>query len=221
MCFAFWVFIFLSALVFRSSNQVSLIIQYIHRFLSRAIIKKPKSKMPRLPITNLHCSIGIFNIKIPNSGFIYGLSGPSISYSVSHGLNVTFESLKNSKKATFFSSTAKRRISEAKKLVLLPRSFKKDSIIWYFFVVLRALRSESKTVLISVNQCLIKLKNYSQTRNYTDLHRKRVIDRMTGLTKGFRINYRVYPVISSKKSCFYPFFSKISVYLRSSAVKNF
>jgi len=38
-----------------------------------------------------------------------------------------------------------------------------------------------------------------------DLHRKRDIDRITGLTKGFPINYQVHPVILSKNSCFSPF----------------
>jgi len=39
-----------------------------------------------------------FQSKIPNSGFFYGLSGPSIYYSVSHGLNVTYEFFKKVKK---------------------------------------------------------------------------------------------------------------------------
>jgi hypothetical protein len=35
--------------------------------------------------------------------------------------------------------------------------------------------------------------------------RKLFIDRITGLTKGFPINYQVHPVILSKISCFSPF----------------
>jgi len=42
-------------------------------------------------------------------------------------------------------------------------------------------------------------------RDLQDLHRKRDIDRITGLTKGFPINYQVHPVILSKNSCFSPF----------------
>jgi hypothetical protein len=37
-------------------------------------------------------------------------------------------------------------------------------------------------------------------RDLQDLHRNRVIDRITGLTKGFPINYQVHPVILSTLS---------------------
>jgi hypothetical protein len=79
------------------------IIEYGRRILSKPLLTTTDPRCPASSFTDHKSTLfrPDFQSKIPNSGFFYGLSGHSIYYSVSRGVNVTYDLLKkwfNSKK---------------------------------------------------------------------------------------------------------------------------